>query len=200
MTSKTISPNGKYLVFAMGETSYHFDLSTDTRSVLPVTGTMPAGVTDNNTIVLSGSILPGAAGLILPAGADKPSTIAEYLKTNYDLEVDAPIGNPRISNDGKTIIAFSTPDMVDFQNLVIRLDVPASVQTLQQDGSIGIYNNQLRIVAGEGEVIISDLTGKTVYHEKVNAMLTDLSFLPKGLYVVKVVAGNETFVEKIAVK
>lgn len=200
MTSKTISPNGEYLVFAMGETSYHFDLTTDTRTVLAVTGGMPTGVTDDNTIIFAGSVLAGAAGLILPAGAGQPSTIAEYLKTNYDLEIDAPIGNPRISNDGKTIIAYSTPDMITFQNLVIRLDVPDSVEDLQQHGTIGIYNNQLQIAGGEGEVMISDLTGKRVYHTKTNAVLTNLSFLPKGLYVVKAAAGNETLVQKIAIK
>jgi len=76
----------------------------------------------------------------------------------------------------------------------------SDIITIYPNPSNGIFNLSIRDI-NNGDVIITDVLGNTVYFDRINTANNsiDMSSQPKGIYFVKVISGKNINIKKIIV-
>ena len=91
-----------------------------------------------------------------------------------------------------------TEDKKDIEGLISKNDI---IQ-VYPNPSEGIFTLSYTGKSTLVQIVITDITGKVVYNEKKNNNLNqiDLSTYPKGLYILKVITGNDILTERIIIR
>jgi len=177
----TISFGGNLTLNATGSLNMQVTGGTTTCDKLAVTGTLTCGGTLDVSL-FSGTLVSGAVYQLFTAG-----TITGTFATINLPVLDAGLqwNTSELYTTGKIGIIPST----GIESLTIQTGV-------LQNPTKGIFKININNAVIASDVIVTDLQGKTVYQAKTNEnnekFEVNLTDRPDGVYLLKVISGNET--------
>ena len=134
----------------------------------------------------------------LPDQPGQYCTTTTWPMTYWDIEAD---------NFGNLYLAFLKGDIWNHHIAVLKLDITTGIAEMQKENAVISPNpttGKINIKVGPDEqildIVVSDFSGKVVFHSKDFASTTDLSMLGKGLYFVSINTSGNNYIEKIIIQ
>lgn len=161
-----ISSNGRYLCVNIPDEPRVYDLSDGSYVSYPASVGGATSVSNDGIILFAYGMLGSYTAYIATEGVTEPVLLSDWLSENYEIEyvdgsstLGSGIGACKISSDGETIVGWTSSDMMNATNTVIKLG----------SGASGIVNNQLETITVVGNIL--QITGTT----KCNVNIYDIS-------------------------
>lgn len=152
---------------------------------------------------------------ILENNQTEPYMLSKWLSDKYSYDINKDIshfsnegfmGTAFLSQNEKYIYAFATNINIDlvFTNYCLQLPSPLvtdEIKTIEGKQAAIVYANRhkLYINTQAQRISILDISGKNVYEAAFVSPVTDLSYLPQGIYLVKVKTPNQILTTKIMI-
>lgn len=132
-----------------------------------------------------------------------PSLAFDYEPETGIITEDTVItGVPYISSDQSMLACSMTnPETrTGFINYYIKIDRPTTIGSIGANGQTTLYavKSTLYVEGNAERISISDISGKTVYQNNEVEKTTNVSHLPKGIYLIRLTADGKDRIYKVA--
>lgn len=215
-----ISPNGRYIALnvkkAVGSGEemalipfpYRIDLQTGEEICYEEAQNIKVkSVLDDGTVIAYGGMMYQERGCVFPQNSTVAVKMEDWITQKFKMDIPEELiyedgvitGYPLVSSDGSVIAGtFSIPDIWTDLTYYVRY-APSSIDTTQgaDKASVFVREGYLNIQGAAEHISLVGLAGKVVYDAPVNGTSVDITHLPKGVYIVKLVSNGEVISSKI---